>query len=152
MLTSPPQNRYRCRFCGRELPAWLPVAKRPESSMLLYHLGQHHLEVVGLYLRGGRGAWKVDKEVAIMWQPHRCYSLTALALGCVLSTWLWAATAAPAKRPAPATPSAPVPAPTPPEAEHVLALFKAKAEQFQRFLSQDPVILLKQDFSTFHRI
>jgi hypothetical protein len=62
MLTSHPQNRYRCCFCGRELPSWLPVAKRPESSMLLYHLGQHHMEAAGLYLRGGRGAWKGDKE------------------------------------------------------------------------------------------
>jgi hypothetical protein len=35
MLTSPPQNRYRRRFCGRELPAWLPVAQRPEASMWL---------------------------------------------------------------------------------------------------------------------
>ena len=51
MLTSHPQKRYRCRFCGLELPAWLPVAKRPEGSMLLYHLGQDHLEAVGPYLR-----------------------------------------------------------------------------------------------------
>jgi len=32
------------------LPAWLPVAKRPEGSMLLYHLGQHHPDQVGPYL------------------------------------------------------------------------------------------------------
>jgi hypothetical protein len=51
MLTSHPQKRYRCRFCGLELPAWLPVAKRPEGSMLLYHLGQDHLKAVGPYLR-----------------------------------------------------------------------------------------------------
>ena len=47
----PPRMRHRCRFCGVVLPAWLPVAKRPESSMLLYHLGQHHLEAIGPYLR-----------------------------------------------------------------------------------------------------
>jgi hypothetical protein len=47
----PPRKRYRCRFCGVVLPAWLPVAKRPKSSMLLYHLGQHHLEAIGPYLR-----------------------------------------------------------------------------------------------------
>jgi hypothetical protein len=47
----PPRKRYRCRFCGVVLPAWLPVAKRPESSMLLYHLGQRHLEAIGPYLR-----------------------------------------------------------------------------------------------------
>jgi hypothetical protein len=50
MLTSHPQKRYRCRFCGLELPAWLPVAKRPEGSMLLYHLGQRHLDQAGPYL------------------------------------------------------------------------------------------------------
>jgi hypothetical protein len=47
----PPRKRYRCRYCGALLPAWLPVVKRPEASMLLYHLGQHHPEEVGLYLK-----------------------------------------------------------------------------------------------------
>jgi hypothetical protein len=46
-----PRRRYRCRFCGALLNAWLPVAKRPESSMLLYHLGQHHLDEAAPYLR-----------------------------------------------------------------------------------------------------
>jgi len=46
-----PRRRYRCRYCGALLPAWLPVAKRPEASMLLYHLGQDHLEAAGPYLR-----------------------------------------------------------------------------------------------------
>ena len=46
----PPRKRYRFRFCGVVLPAWLPVAKRPESSMLLYHLGQQHPDQVGPYL------------------------------------------------------------------------------------------------------
>jgi hypothetical protein len=40
-----------------------------------------------------------------------------------------------------------MPAPAPTEAEHAVALFKAKAEQFQRFLSQSPVFLSKEDFS-----
>ncbi len=44
------RKRFKCRFCGSMLPAWLPVAKRPEASMLLYHLGQHHPEDVGPYL------------------------------------------------------------------------------------------------------
>jgi hypothetical protein len=52
----PTRKRYRCRFCGALLPAWLPVAQRPEASMLLYHLGQHHLEVVGPYL------WRMETE------------------------------------------------------------------------------------------
>jgi hypothetical protein len=47
----PARKRYRCRFCGALLPAWLPVAKRPEGSILLYHLGQDHLEAIGPYLR-----------------------------------------------------------------------------------------------------
>lgn len=46
----PPRKRYRCRWCGLELHAWLPVAQRPEGSMLLYHLGQDHLEAAGPYL------------------------------------------------------------------------------------------------------
>ena len=43
-------RRYRCRFCGAVLPAWLPVAKRPERAMLLYHLSQQHPEHVRPYL------------------------------------------------------------------------------------------------------
>jgi hypothetical protein len=46
-----PRPRYRCRFCGALLPAWLPVVKRPEGSMLLYHLGQHHLAEAAPYLQ-----------------------------------------------------------------------------------------------------
>jgi hypothetical protein len=45
------RRRYRCRFCGAMLPAWLLVAKRPEASMLLYHLGQHHPGQVRPYLQ-----------------------------------------------------------------------------------------------------
>jgi hypothetical protein len=42
-MTSPrPQKRYRCRFCGAVLPAWLPVAREPNGSMLLHHLSQQH--------------------------------------------------------------------------------------------------------------
>ena len=43
-------KRFKCRFCGIVLPAWLPVAKRPEASMLLYHLSQRHAAQVGPYL------------------------------------------------------------------------------------------------------
>jgi hypothetical protein len=46
----PPRQRYRCRFCGVLLPAWLPVAQRPEASMRLYHL-QRHLDQAGPYLQ-----------------------------------------------------------------------------------------------------
>jgi hypothetical protein len=47
----PTRKRYRCRFCSALLPAWLPVAKRPDGAMLLYHLGQHHLDEAGPYLQ-----------------------------------------------------------------------------------------------------
>ena len=65
--------------------------------------------------------------------------MIALALGLSLSTLPWAGIAAPAKRSAPTAP--PEPAPT--EDQRALALFKAKAEQFQRFLAQKPLILDK---------
>ena len=77
-----------------------------------------------------------------MWRCHLRYPVIALALGLTLSTLPWAGIAAPAKRSAPATPNAPAPT----EDERAMALFKAKVEQFQRFLSQEPVILLKQNF------
>ena len=50
MTQSRAHKHYRCRYCGAILPAWLPVAKRPEGSMLLYHLGQNHPDQVGPYL------------------------------------------------------------------------------------------------------
>jgi hypothetical protein len=37
-----PHRRYRCRFCGLRLPAWLPAAKRPNGAMLLNHLSMNH--------------------------------------------------------------------------------------------------------------
>ncbi|HEX9868035.1 MAG TPA: hypothetical protein VGC99_05465 [Candidatus Tectomicrobia bacterium] len=45
-----PRRRSRCWFCGRVLPAWLPVAQRPNGAMLLGHLSQSHPEQVGPYL------------------------------------------------------------------------------------------------------
>jgi hypothetical protein len=41
----------RCRCCGFVLPAWLPMAKRPNGAMLLYHLGDRHPSEVGPYLK-----------------------------------------------------------------------------------------------------
>jgi hypothetical protein len=29
-----PTRCYRCHYCGRILPAWLPMAKRPNGAML----------------------------------------------------------------------------------------------------------------------
>jgi hypothetical protein len=37
-----PQKQSRCRLCGRTLPAWLPMARHPESAMLLHHLEDLH--------------------------------------------------------------------------------------------------------------
>jgi hypothetical protein len=45
-----PRKRYHCRACGVLLPAWLPVAQRPDGAMLLAHLSQQHPDQVGPYL------------------------------------------------------------------------------------------------------
>jgi hypothetical protein len=45
------QKRYRCRYCGRELPAWLLVAQRPNGALLLHHLGDMHPDQVRPYLK-----------------------------------------------------------------------------------------------------
>jgi hypothetical protein len=45
-----PRKHYRCRFCGYDLPAWLPVAKLPNGAMLLRHLSAMHPDQVGPYL------------------------------------------------------------------------------------------------------
>ena len=45
-----PRYRYRCRLCGAELAAWLPVAKAPDTPRLLQHLGQRHPGQAGPYL------------------------------------------------------------------------------------------------------
>jgi hypothetical protein len=50
MRTSPPPKRDRCRYCGRELPAWLPVAQAPDGPRLVHHLSAMHPTEVGLYL------------------------------------------------------------------------------------------------------
>jgi hypothetical protein len=42
-ITQPEAHKlYRCRFCGKTLPAWLPVAQAPDGEMLLGHLSQQH--------------------------------------------------------------------------------------------------------------
>jgi hypothetical protein len=43
-------RRYRCRYCGAVLPAWLPVAQAVDGAMLLRHLGLQHPDQVGAYL------------------------------------------------------------------------------------------------------
>jgi hypothetical protein len=48
-MTLPTQ--YRCRACGRLLPAWLPAAQRPHGAMLLHHLGDRHPAEAKPYLQ-----------------------------------------------------------------------------------------------------
>jgi len=45
-----PTKRYRCKYCGAELPAWLPVFHEPNGALLLHHLSQDHPDQVGAYL------------------------------------------------------------------------------------------------------
>jgi hypothetical protein len=43
-------RRDRCRSCGRDLPAWLAAAKRPNGAMRLHHLADMHPAEVRPYL------------------------------------------------------------------------------------------------------
>jgi hypothetical protein len=45
-----PRPRYRCRYCGYDFPAALPVTGAPNGAMLLNHLSAMHREQVGPYL------------------------------------------------------------------------------------------------------
>lgn len=44
------RRRYRCRFCGAMLNAYLPWAKAPNSALLLGHLAQQHMDQLTPYL------------------------------------------------------------------------------------------------------
>jgi hypothetical protein len=37
-----PEKSYRCRYCGRDLHAWLAAATRPNAPLLLDHLAARH--------------------------------------------------------------------------------------------------------------
>jgi hypothetical protein len=56
MTTLKPSRHARCTLCGFVLAGWLPIPNRPEASMLLYHLGAHHLAEAKPYLA------RMDKE------------------------------------------------------------------------------------------
>jgi len=43
-------KRFKCRYCGAVLPAWIPVFNEPDGAMLLYHLSHNHPDQVGAYL------------------------------------------------------------------------------------------------------
>jgi hypothetical protein len=46
----PSRRRYRCRYCGAMLNAYLPWAKAPNSALLLGHLAQQHMDQLRPYL------------------------------------------------------------------------------------------------------
>jgi hypothetical protein len=57
---------YRCTLCGCKLPAWLPVAKRPDGAMLLHHLAQDHPDQIPTYVeRTNAGKTIADAAAAI---------------------------------------------------------------------------------------
>jgi hypothetical protein len=50
-MTPPrPQKRYRCRYCGAVLHAWLPMAQEPDGALLPGHLGRFHPDQITGYL------------------------------------------------------------------------------------------------------
>jgi hypothetical protein len=64
-MTPPrPRKRYRCRYCGLELRAWLPVFQEPNGPLLLHHLGASHPKEVGAYLARIRTHDDVDRVAA----------------------------------------------------------------------------------------
>jgi hypothetical protein len=62
MTPSRPQKRYRCRFCGAILPAWLPVPQEPNGAMLLGHLSQSHRAESRVYVHRMR----TTEDIAIV--------------------------------------------------------------------------------------
>jgi hypothetical protein len=42
-------RRYRCRYCGLELPAWLPAFQEPDGTRLLQHVSASHPKAMGAY-------------------------------------------------------------------------------------------------------
>jgi hypothetical protein len=64
---TPPQKRYRCCYCGRALPAWLPVAQEPEGPMLWHHLSLMHPAEVGPCLARMR-----TEDIGTSSMPRRC--------------------------------------------------------------------------------
>jgi hypothetical protein len=61
---TPPRKRYRCMYCGLELPAWLPVFQEPDGALLLGHLSASHPKEVGAYLARIRTHDDVDRVAA----------------------------------------------------------------------------------------
>jgi hypothetical protein len=60
----PPRKQYRCRYCGAELPAWIPVFNEPNGAMLLHHLSQDHPDQIKAYLDQMRGSEDIGEVAA----------------------------------------------------------------------------------------
>jgi hypothetical protein len=50
MPTPRPRPRFRCRFCGITLSAWLAVPGETDGATLLHHVAQSHPAELGRYL------------------------------------------------------------------------------------------------------
>jgi hypothetical protein len=42
-------KRFKCRYCGAVLRAWIPVFEAPNVARLLHHLSHLHPDRVGAY-------------------------------------------------------------------------------------------------------
>ena len=49
-MTPARSPHVRCTLCGLTLPGWRPIPQKPHTSMLLHHLGNHHLVEAQPYL------------------------------------------------------------------------------------------------------
>jgi hypothetical protein len=58
---------YRCKLCGCELPAWLPVAKRPDRAMLLHHLAQDHPDQIPAYVERTNAGQAIADAAAVIY-------------------------------------------------------------------------------------
>jgi hypothetical protein len=69
MSTSPrPPRRYRCRSCGLERPAWLPVCQAPDGPLLRHHLSAGHPKEAGASLTRMRTHDDVDRVAAEVYE------------------------------------------------------------------------------------
>jgi hypothetical protein len=58
---------YRCKLCGCELPAWLPVAKRPDGAMPLHHLAQDHPDQIRAYVERTDAGQEITEAAAVIY-------------------------------------------------------------------------------------
>jgi hypothetical protein len=83
---------YRCRYCGYDFPAALPVTHEPDGAMLLHHLSQDHPDQVGRYLDRMRhdediGRWQL-RPIRSSWRHKRWRTRYIFLIS--LGAWSWA--------------------------------------------------------------